>query len=287
MFKRIVMALLDESEAAELAAVGRRLAERDATVLSLHVRKVSPAGGEPERYDDAEEVAAAGAAAARRLGLPAEAEALMIDRDREVGRAVADVALGWRADVVVMGSRRLGDLSAAVHGSVSHEVIRLAACPVVIAGERLLTLRDIVLAVDGSPAAAAAEKVVERIATDSGAHVTVVHVPTQDAFASSLAAAWYVAPPTDDAIADGAVERLREAGVEAAAWQRRPLPPIADAVARVADAVDAGLVVVGSRGLGDVAALIRGSVSHELLHATGRSVLVTKATGPDSRLHRD
>lgn len=279
MFKRVLIALQKESEAHDLAVVARRLAAGDdAAVLSLHVRKVDLGDeGDLERYEDAEAVAAVAAGEARELGLSAEYESLTIDRDRGVGRAIADVAHGWRADVVVMGSRRLGDFAAAVQGSVSHEVIRLAPCPVVIAGDGFTQLRTILLAVDGSPAAEASVELVRSLALDVGATVSVVHVPQPIVINGFAAGGWYAPTPEDDFVTEDVADRLTKAGVKAQRIDMPLYPPVATAIAQAAEELSADLVVVGSRGLGDVAAFIRGSVSHELLHATRRPVLVTRA----------
>jgi len=50
----------------------------------------------------------------------------------------------------------------------------------------------------------------------------------------------------------------------------------ADAILRVADAVGAGLIVIGSRGLGRLERLALGTVSEEVVHQAHRPVLVTR-----------
>jgi len=53
--------------------------------------------------------------------------------------------------------------------------------------------------------------------------------------------------------------------------------PAADAIVRVADVRDAREIVIGSRGLGRVRAVL-GSVSHDVLHLTHRPVVVIPPT---------
>ena len=48
---------------------------------------------------------------------------------------IADAASAWAADLVVVGSRRLGEFSALVQGSTSHGVIAEADRPVLLAGK--------------------------------------------------------------------------------------------------------------------------------------------------------
>lgn len=51
----------------------------------------------------------------------------------------------------------------------------------------------------------------------------------------------------------------------------------ADAIADYADEVDAGLIVIGSRGWGAIKAAVLGSTSQRVLHHTDRNVLVVSA----------
>ena len=50
----------------------------------------------------------------------------------------------------------------------------------------------------------------------------------------------------------------------------------ADAIVELADAEDAGLIVLGSRGLSDLAGMMLGSVTHRLLKIARRPVLVAR-----------
>jgi nucleotide-binding universal stress UspA family protein len=63
-------------------------------------------------------------------GIAAEA---MILPSGPVARAVSDVAMQWRADLIVVGSGRMGDVTSMMLGSVSHELIRSAEVPVLVA----------------------------------------------------------------------------------------------------------------------------------------------------------
>jgi nucleotide-binding universal stress UspA family protein len=50
-----------------------------------------------------------------------------------VGKSVAEIAEDWKADVIVIGSSRMGDLGSLVLGSVSHHLLRTTGRPVLIA----------------------------------------------------------------------------------------------------------------------------------------------------------
>ena len=77
---------------------------------------------------------------------------------------------------------------------------------------------------------------------------------------------------------DGAV-RAREIGMEASARTEQSDETVWQAIVRVADEIDAGLIVCGTRGRGSVRSALLGSVSHALIQHAGRPVLVS----PDPR----
>jgi nucleotide-binding universal stress UspA family protein len=78
----------------------------------------------------AQDLAEEGARRAAALGLRARAEP--VETQDGVWRAVERVAHRCNADVVVVGARGRGDVAAAMLGSVSHDLVRHAARPVLV-----------------------------------------------------------------------------------------------------------------------------------------------------------
>jgi nucleotide-binding universal stress UspA family protein len=52
--------------------------------------------------------------------------------------------------------------------------------------------------------------------------------------------------------------------------------PVAEVIAKVAETWDVDLIVVGSSRIGDLGSMVLGSVSHSLLRATERPVLIAE-----------
>jgi nucleotide-binding universal stress UspA family protein len=132
----------------------------------------------------------------------------------------------------------------------------------------------IVLATDGSAYSAQAIPVAAEIARKFGSEVIVVHIvedwsgwPGMD-----------IEPPDmASGIVDGTVRQLKDVGVSARPEIRRAGPGhAAQEILNVAEAEGAGLIAMGSRGLGDWSGLLLGSVTHKVLHLCRLPVLVAR-----------
>jgi nucleotide-binding universal stress UspA family protein len=140
-------------------------------------------------------------------------------------------------------------------------------------------MKRILIAVDGSPAGNVAARVGIELASEHCAYAGFVHVaPEVDVVPTGSFALTAHLPhevtaldrkPLDDALALAV-----EAGVDARADLLRGDP--VDEIVAFADAFDADLIVVGSRGHGALASALLGSVSRGILGATRRPVLVVR-----------
>jgi nucleotide-binding universal stress UspA family protein len=143
------------------------------------------------------------------------------------------------------------------------------------------TMRKILIATDGSPAALQAVELGLELAEEQDAQPTFVHVaPAADVLpVTGFAMAGPVSVPhelaeADRSSLDEAVLIAEERGIDA---QTKLLAgdPACQIVA-YADEIDADLIVVGSRGLGTIGSALLGSVSHKLLHDATRPVMVVR-----------
>ena len=139
--------------------------------------------------------------------------------------------------------------------------------------------KKILLAADGSPHAEGALRYARDLALRDDAQVIVVHAvpqvpdylgePEWQKLASRNVA-------EGEQVAGHAAENLRKAGVDVIVEVLEGLP--ADAILRVADVRQPDLIVMGSRGHGEVASLLLGSVSHRVLAYTRVPVMIVRAT---------
>jgi nucleotide-binding universal stress UspA family protein len=138
--------------------------------------------------------------------------------------------------------------------------------------------RTILLAVDGSKYSEKAVELATHLATVGNEEVVVTHVT------ELLPARFQTYPGLDYEadrevidIAKGYVAELEEAGIKARAELRSAqYGGIARALTNLAEDLDAGLIVMGSHGRGDLTALLLGSVAHKVLHLTNRPVLIAR-----------
>jgi nucleotide-binding universal stress UspA family protein len=150
-------------------------------------------------------------------------------------------------------------------------------------------INRIVVGVDGSEHSEAAVNWAVRMAKGMGSEVVAVFaIATPIYFDGGYMAAF--PPPELDPEWRTEMKKefesqwckpLRDSGVGYRTVMEDGRP--ASVIAKVADSVDADMIVVGRRGRGGVAELILGSVSHELvLHSKRPILLISTAMGPGS-----
>ncbi|HEY7050439.1 MAG TPA: universal stress protein [Jatrophihabitantaceae bacterium] len=137
----------------------------------------------------------------------------------------------------------------------------------------------IVAATDGSPHGDRALALAESMAREAKAQLAVVHVVELVGGKGGVYPAAADEPEIRENI-EAQVEKLRANGVDASLDVRRirlggPAHEIADAAA----ALEADLIVVGSRGRSPVSEVLLGSVPIRLLHIAHRPVLVVPPAG--------
>jgi nucleotide-binding universal stress UspA family protein len=138
--------------------------------------------------------------------------------------------------------------------------------------------RTILLAVDGSKYSEKAVELAKQLAKASNDEVVVTHVT------ELLPARFQTYPGLDQELdnetielAKGYMADLEEAGIKARTELRSAqYGGIARILTNLAEDLDAGLIVMGSHGRGDLTALLLGSVAHKVLHLSQRPVLIAR-----------
>jgi nucleotide-binding universal stress UspA family protein len=138
--------------------------------------------------------------------------------------------------------------------------------------------RIILLAIDGSKHSEKAGELAKHLATVGNEEVVVTHIT------ELLPARFQTYPGLDYEFDKEAIEltkahvaELEEAGITARAeLQSAQYGGIARILTNLAEDLDAGLIVMGSHGRGDLTALLLGSVAHKVLHYSNRPVLIAR-----------
>lgn len=203
-------------------------------------------------------------------------------RSGRPGEVIVDEAAAFGADLIVVGSRGRGLLASALLGSVAAEVVDHAACPVLVA--RTDVVRALVLADDGSPAAAHAAAVVTGWGAFAALPHHVVAVADLAFFGVTMDPVGPGLPVNERAIeaieeysrrvaSDGAA-RLRAKGLRVAGHSSHGF--VTQALIGAAARLGADLIVVGSRGNTGLKRAALGSVARGVLLGAPCSVLVVK-----------
>jgi nucleotide-binding universal stress UspA family protein len=135
----------------------------------------------------------------------------------------------------------------------------------------------ILVAVDQSPASDRAVLAARDLAELSKGEVWVLHLREFELGGRAGALAPHESPGEAQAEVAASIETLTQAGVKAHGRVRNTMYGHA-AREIVADAIelDCGVIVMGSRGRGDLAGLVIGSTAHKVIHLADRPVLIVR-----------
>lgn len=170
---------------------------------------------------------------------------------------VCSLAAKEKADLVIVGSHARGPLGRMMLGSVADAVKTHAPCDVLIA-RTAPRPRAILAAFDGSPPSAVSAATAASLAASWRAELVVLHV--------------LVHSPEGEAPLQGLE---MPPGVPKVTYVTSSGSP-AERIPAAAREHEAGLVCMGSRGLGQVRGMILGSVSNRVAHEADVSVLLVK-----------
>lgn len=281
-FERILLAT-DGSEPAKAAAdVTASFARASrAKVLVVHVWNLELRHRhdkwDVEMRSEARELIDRTVTRIRAAGVEVEGELERAD-NQHVPDAIADVARQFDADLVVVGSRGLSDWqSLVVTPSISHQLLTALDCPVLVVREPSSVPGDgairVLLAIAGGDDLVPAVHAAIAVASAPGSEVRVLHVPQAVFVGEGFG---YIEPDEEiEQTIKQATTMLSEAGV-AVSTVVIPAGSVVRAVADTAADWSADVIVTGSRRMGDLGSILFGSVSHGLLRATQRPVLVAE-----------
>lgn len=259
---------VDRSEASAAA-----LDWADRFAAAVHASEVitasvfSPESAEmtPERYDELR-AAAEGKLDSWASSHPAGTvphRALLLEGSAD---ALLDAAKAQDAQLLVVGPRGHGEFPGVRIGSLAHHLIHHADRPIAVVPSPGATagFTRIVVGVDGSEGSAHAVRWTAHVADALNAEVVAVYAfePLVEWVRESDPRSWR---QRADRELEEWVQPLSEAGVKVRTKLVEDIHPVA-ALASVIDEEEAGLAVVGSRGIGGFLGLRIGRVPIQLVH---------------------
>jgi nucleotide-binding universal stress UspA family protein len=262
---------------------------RNARVHAVVARQDAGAGAPRKRsgvtnQSDERIVARTRRALARRWP---DAEVTLVDKPP--AEAILNAARRLEAAAICIGWRGHGGFRRLLMGSVSREVVRHAACPVLVVRQRPRHVRAFLVGVDGSLNARRAVTFLSRLhPPPTGGGVTVVRVEEPAGLMSAGLLPGNIPGRLRREVAALSAERLAKAerDVEKAASQLRRAgwrvrtsvrsgAPLNELLATVA-VTRAHVLVVGARGVRGLSRVLLGSVAEGSLNHSPVPVLVAK-----------
>ena len=280
----IVVGVDGSPESAWAAALGVDIAQRGSTTCQVAhaTRDAVSALAVADLPFGAEEFAAAHLTHAReqvqqalRGVVPAALLESIVVRAGRPAVVLKDVAREVAAELVVVGGKHHSTLGRWLAGSTALDALRMIGVPLLVTGEGHAPIRQVLAAVDASPAAQPTIAEAERIAALFGAQLRVITVleplPDVPGAPTYHSAEYY--NMLEDHVIQHVWPLVKEPGAERFVRYGMPL----DLIRQEAAAWGADLVVVGSHGKGLVDRLLLGSVTERLLNQLPTSVLIVPA----------
>jgi nucleotide-binding universal stress UspA family protein len=222
-------------------------------------------------------------------GIVAEAHLRMGGRPEE---QIVELAEELGVGLIAMGSRGLGGIRRALMGSVSQAVVRYAHCPVMVVrrgtqeeqqGAASIFPTRILVATDGSEEANLAARTAVDMAqkTDSQLHIVNVRPapvyiePASEAIVQWIARVEEKERKEAQQLLDAQAEQIKALGGTVAQSHVRLGKPDEEIVT-LAEEIGAGLIAMGSRGLGGIKRLFTGSVSDSVVRHAYCPVLIVR-----------
>jgi nucleotide-binding universal stress UspA family protein len=256
-------------------------------------------GGEelPTRLDEAAEEAA-------RIKVDEQVQRIR-EADGQLARAharvgfpdaeIVDLAEELGAGLIVMGSRGLGSVRRALMGSVSMSVVHHAHCSVlVVRGSARREVAGyapgrVLLAYDGSKEASAAARVAAELSNATRSELHLLHVMANEPYPlpfehasyeeAEVWEAWeaYLERDEDQArsFVEGQARSIEREGAKVDGAHLSFGRP-AHEIVRLAEELDAGLIVVGSKGRGGLKRALMGNVSDSVVRHAHCPVMVVR-----------
>ena len=207
----------------------------------------------------------------------------------EAAKEIVELAEELGVNLVVLGSRGHGPMRRVLMGSVSTNVLRHAHCSVLIVRghgpdeQRVSLLGKILVAIEGSEEASAAAQAATEIANVTGSEVHLVYAMQEERYRPHLGPEMWEgwekgfehAKRSARSWVEDQVERMRGEGIRVVESHLLLGRPEA-AIVWLAEEIGAGLVVVGSRGLGGIRRVLIGSVSDSVVRHAHCSVMVIR-----------
>jgi nucleotide-binding universal stress UspA family protein len=130
---KVLLAIAGGDDLAPGVRAAVTVAHPDASVMVVHVAQAIIGVQGFAYVETGDEIRETMAQACRLLGDAGVEVHGVVAHEGPVAKAVAEIATEWDADLIVIGSSRMGDIGSLFLGSVSHDLLHIADRPVLIA----------------------------------------------------------------------------------------------------------------------------------------------------------